>query len=164
MQTPPQALPSLSDSELLTLFFVNHDARCPHCEYQLRSVRGESCPECGGRLVLGLPPVIPRRLRWLLLAAFTCIIAIGLGQASASTYYALEYRSYGASLRSNWWIYALFGLFEAGVGLMGILSLRTHLSAGNTVRMLQRAVFWFSLNVISSLIAFGGMFLIRALF
>ena len=47
-----EVLPTLSDRELLQTFLRERDVACPRCEYNLRNLVGDRCPECGDELVL----------------------------------------------------------------------------------------------------------------
>ena len=47
-----EVLPTFSDQELLQTFLRERDVACPRCEYNLRNLVGDRCPECGDELVL----------------------------------------------------------------------------------------------------------------
>jgi hypothetical protein len=46
--------------EMLRTFLVNRDAFCPGCNYNLRNLKGNRCPECGDKLMLRVNLVEPR--------------------------------------------------------------------------------------------------------
>ena len=42
----------MDDRDLIIAYLAYKDYRCPHCQYNLRSVREAICPECGEALAL----------------------------------------------------------------------------------------------------------------
>ena len=44
----------MSETDPLIAYLATHDAPCPGCKYNLRGLRGDSCPECGFGLTLRL--------------------------------------------------------------------------------------------------------------
>lgn len=47
--------------ELLRNFLAGRDVACPHCEYNLRDLKGEVCPECGEKINLRIGLGEPRQ-------------------------------------------------------------------------------------------------------
>ncbi len=63
----------------LVQFLATHDAPCPKCGYNLRSVQSPTCPECGLRLTLSLRPDRPSVTSWcVLLVTVSLLSGIGL--------------------------------------------------------------------------------------
>src|SRR5690348_16408064 len=54
----PQAEPR--ERSLLRDFLTDHDVTCPQCQYNLRNLTGDRCPECGEQLALGVHLVEPK--------------------------------------------------------------------------------------------------------
>jgi hypothetical protein len=52
--------------ELLRRFLAGRDVPCPRCEYNLRDLHGDHCPECGDGLIIRVNMAEPR------LAALIC--------------------------------------------------------------------------------------------
>ncbi|MCC6320674.1 MAG: hypothetical protein IT438_04465 [Phycisphaerales bacterium] len=74
--------------ELLERLLATSDAPCPSCEYNLRGLKGQHCPECNQRLVLRVGLAEPR------LGAFVTGlvgIAAGLGFCGLLGIYFLVY-------------------------------------------------------------------------
>lgn len=63
----PPAPPTSRAQDLLLEFLREHEAPCPVCGYNLKSLTRPFCPECGQALVLSVGTV-GLRLRWLLAA------------------------------------------------------------------------------------------------
>jgi hypothetical protein len=49
-----------AESELLRRFLAGRDVPCPRCEYNLRDLAGDRCPECGDVLVIRVNMSEPR--------------------------------------------------------------------------------------------------------
>lgn len=47
--------------DLLRVFLAEQDISCPQCGYNLRTLTGDTCPECGERLALGVHLVEPKQ-------------------------------------------------------------------------------------------------------
>ena len=43
-----------SDQEMLTQFLADRDVLCPACNYNIRQLQGNTCPECGCELLLNV--------------------------------------------------------------------------------------------------------------
>ena len=54
----PQVEPR--ERSLLREFLADQDIQCPQCRYNLRSLTGDRCPECGEQLLLGVHLVEPK--------------------------------------------------------------------------------------------------------
>lgn len=82
-----QAVEKPIEGDALRSYLAEHDAACPACEYNLRGLTGDSCPECNQRLILRVGLAEPR------LGAFVAGlvgIAGGLGFcAILSVYFAV---------------------------------------------------------------------------
>jgi hypothetical protein len=53
MSVPPEpsdATPPSSPSGHLLRFVAGRDVHCPSCEYNVRDLQNDRCPECGERL------------------------------------------------------------------------------------------------------------------
>jgi len=63
----------------LVQFLARHDAPCPKCGYNLRTVQSPTCPECGLQLKLTLVPDQPSVTSWCaLLITASLLSGIGL--------------------------------------------------------------------------------------
>jgi DNA-directed RNA polymerase subunit RPC12/RpoP len=49
------------DSNLLREYLADRDVPCPQCAYNLRALTGDTCPECGDRIILRVGLVEPRQ-------------------------------------------------------------------------------------------------------
>jgi hypothetical protein len=56
---PPDPQPA-EPAELLRSFLAGRDVLCPKCQYNLRDLTGDRCPECGDRLILRVNLVEPK--------------------------------------------------------------------------------------------------------
>ena len=68
----PEAIEN--DAELLRRFLTARDVPCPRCQYNLRDLTGDRCPECGDMLVLRINIAEPR-----LAAAITGLMGLSAG-------------------------------------------------------------------------------------
>ncbi len=50
----------MTPHQALELFLAHRDVPCPGCEYNLRGLTGETCPECGEALELRVGMVEPK--------------------------------------------------------------------------------------------------------
>lgn len=48
------------DRDLLQRYLTGRNVPCPRCEYNLRDLTGDRCPECGDQLVIRVNMVEPR--------------------------------------------------------------------------------------------------------
>lgn len=48
------------DARFLRAFLADRDAECPKCQYNLRNLMGNRCPECGERIVVRVNLVEPK--------------------------------------------------------------------------------------------------------
>jgi len=62
-----------SDAALLQQFLTGRDSACPQCDYNLRDLRGDRCPECGEMLVLRVSVAAPKQM--LLIAGLVALSA-----------------------------------------------------------------------------------------
>ena len=62
----------------LVQFLASHDAHCPKCGYNLRSVQSPRCPECGLQLTLSLVPDRPSVTSWCALLVMASLLS-GIG-------------------------------------------------------------------------------------
>jgi hypothetical protein len=62
--------------EFLRQFLSHRDFPCPMCEYNLRDLVGNRCPECGDQLVLVVNPVEPKQAAVI---AGLILLAMGAG-------------------------------------------------------------------------------------
>ena len=62
------------DTSFLRSFLEHQDQPCPRCAYNLRSIQGSTCPECGELLQLRVGLVYPK-----LAALITGLIGISAG-------------------------------------------------------------------------------------
>src|SRR5262245_16658234 len=67
-----------SDADQLRSFLAATDAPCPNCNYNLRGLTSDSCPECNQRLTLRVGLVEPR-LGPLIAAASGLLAGAGAG-------------------------------------------------------------------------------------
>jgi DNA-directed RNA polymerase subunit RPC12/RpoP len=56
----PKTPSERSDHALLRNFLADRDIACPQCGYNLRSLMGDICPECGDRIALQVAMVEPK--------------------------------------------------------------------------------------------------------
>jgi hypothetical protein len=70
---PPSAALTSTD-ELLKSYLADRDVPCPQCEYNLRDLQSNLCPECGEKIVLGINLVEPKQA-----AAITGLIGLAAG-------------------------------------------------------------------------------------
>lgn len=66
-QTAPSEAPTVRAREMLLEFLREHEASCPLCGYNLKSLTRPVCPECGQELVLTVGAARVR-LGWLMAA------------------------------------------------------------------------------------------------
>jgi hypothetical protein len=79
------------DSHHLAHFLEDRDVLCPHCRYNLKSLKSDRCPECGLKLRLSIGLAEAYLAPWVLLAV-TSAAAGGVGVIFG--YYLL---------RLDWW-------------------------------------------------------------
>ena len=63
-----------TDADFLRQYLAGRDVPCPMCEYNLRDLLGDRCPECGDQLTLAVNPVEPKQA-----AAITGLILLAAG-------------------------------------------------------------------------------------
>jgi hypothetical protein len=49
------------DRGFLRAYLADRDVACPQCGYNLRALTGDTCPECGEKLALGVRMVEPKQ-------------------------------------------------------------------------------------------------------
>ena len=64
---------------LLNAYLAERDVPCPRCGYNLRSLAGERCPECGDQLTLRVGLSEPRATAYLTALAASCAGVGGSG-------------------------------------------------------------------------------------
>jgi hypothetical protein len=79
---------------LLHTFLQDRDVPCPLCGYNLRSLSGDRCPECGTGLLLQVGLTEPRLGSYITLLTACCT---GLGGSLLFTLIALK------AADSDWW-------------------------------------------------------------
>jgi hypothetical protein len=105
---------------MLTAFLAQRDQPCPQCEYNLRNLMGNRCPECGEELVLR---VNLAETRQRLLLAGLIGLAAGAGFNGLLILYAIMMqfrRPYGAP--GEFWTVILGGFAIIGAALLMWLS------------------------------------------
>jgi hypothetical protein len=120
MDTPSQSPSSLDLAE----FLAKQDASCPVCNYNLRGLLNDRCPECGRHLVLTVGTTEPK------LGAFILgLIGLssGLGFCGLLLGYALLW-FFGRGGGPPMWdlVKLLIGVVVCGLGLVGWLATRHH--------------------------------------
>lgn len=75
---PTGADGAVADAGMLRAYLHDRDIHCPRCGYNLRSLTGGRCPECGTRLVLAVREAEPRLGAWIALTVMVCLNA-GVG-------------------------------------------------------------------------------------
>lgn len=98
---------------LLTAFLAGREQPCPQCEYNLRDLQGNGCPECGEELVLRVN-VAERRQR--LLIAGSIGLSSGAGFNGLLIVYAvINAMRFSYSLPAKFWpiIFTGFCIFAA---------------------------------------------------
>jgi hypothetical protein len=103
-----------SDAALLAAFLADRDLPCPRCGYNLRSLTGGRCPECGDPLQLQVALVEPRMGAYISLLVACCI---GLG--GSGLFGLLGLRAAPASWWREW--SALLLLLQLVVSAFGLL-------------------------------------------
>jgi hypothetical protein len=85
--------PPRFDAELLRTFLAQRDALCPTCNYNLRGLAAERCPECAADLSLSLSsiPILPRRRRAGILLFAWLILVAALAEFAFGLYWELQY-------------------------------------------------------------------------
>ena len=66
------------DDALLTAFLAAHDAPCPRCGYNLRTLLGTRCTECGMKLRLTVGANEPYMMHWVI-AVILITLPAGVG-------------------------------------------------------------------------------------
>lgn len=73
----------MNEADSLKQFLAGHDVLCPNCEYNLRDIQNNLCPECGRHLVIAELVRDRTKLDWLnALHLFSVGIIITLGLLS----------------------------------------------------------------------------------
>jgi predicted RNA-binding Zn-ribbon protein involved in translation (DUF1610 family) len=109
-----------STDPMLTAFLAQSDQPCPQCEYNLRNLTGNRCPECGEELVLRVNLAEPRQR---LLLAGLIGLAAGTGFNGLLILYAVI-----SSLRSPYgvpravWFVTFSGFLIIGTAMLVWLS------------------------------------------
>jgi len=62
------------DANLLRQYLGSRDVPCPHCQYNLRNLTNDVCPECGEQITLRLQALDPRQA-----AAIAGLVALSAG-------------------------------------------------------------------------------------
>ncbi|MCI0674195.1 MAG: hypothetical protein L0Y42_00275 [Phycisphaerales bacterium] len=117
---------------MLEQYLATREALCPRCRYNLRALRGHSCPECGERISLQIGPGHPRQ------PAFITGI-IGLAASAGFSGLLLAYVLFHALVVPTrlWWPFALVTGVEF---VVSALLLTIWLMAGPRIRRLRRGV------------------------
>lgn len=96
------------DRELLERLLATSDAPCPSCEYNLRGLKGQHCPECNTPLRLRVGTSHSRLFRRGLLAA--CVMFALMAWMSAAEF--------------AWYLLGMYGVIGSPTG-RGFVRLRT---------------------------------------
>lgn len=94
--------PTHGQTEVRVTFDDSRDAFCPTCQYNLRSVTGASCPECGAAFQLANPH--PPARHGLYLVGFGCAANLFLGGVYALPYMIRDF------IDNNWQYYNIGSL------------------------------------------------------
>ncbi len=73
-----------ADTDFLKQFLAGRDLACPRCDYNLRDLEGDRCPECGDQLKLAINPVQRKQAACL---TGLMILAAGAGLNGLLTMY-----------------------------------------------------------------------------
>ena len=143
-------------SALLSTFLAQQDYPCPQCGYNLRSLHGDRCPECGELLVLRVNAAEPRQR---LLIAGLIGLSAGAGLNGLLLIYGviqLIRRPYFPGPSIFWFLCGCGFLVEATVLVAWLRSWRLLRRKSTTVRAILAMSCWlltlvdlvvFSLNV-----------------
>lgn len=104
--------------DMLLAFLREHEAPCPLCGYNLKSLTRPVCPECGQELVLSVG-LARLRLGWLLAALAPCFFS-----GIASIFVLGLILIHLIVLGSTWPIIVLFGSFGWCSGVFGLFLAR----------------------------------------
>jgi len=136
---------------LLRAFLTGRDAPCPFCQYNLRDLTGDVCPECGERLILAVRPAESRLGLWIG-AIIGASLGVGFcGMVLGWMVYESLTGGFGVGIR-EWWPLPV-GLIVQG-GLIAAL-----LRHGGRVRRMPTGVRW-----MVALAAWTGSIGVAALF
>src|SRR5687768_6030087 len=92
---------AMTDRELLVEFLSSRDVECPRCGYNLRTLQGDRCTECGLRMTLALRAAEPMLVAWI-----TATVAAALGAGIGLLFAALSI-AHGLPPPRHTWIIAL---------------------------------------------------------
>lgn len=104
----------------LVQFLATHDAPCPKCGYNLRSVQSPTCPECGLRLTLSLRPDRPSVTSWcVLLVTVSLLSGVGLRRWVA---YLSHWFPLPPALSISWYWHVLdYAILMSPLALIAVL-------------------------------------------
>lgn len=126
------AQPPLPSQDHLAAYLAQRDVPCPACNYNLRGLTADRCPECNRELVLQIRLAEPRIGAWI--AALSAAAAM-LGFNGLLLLYFLAYMARGRQYGPPWPSVAtlLVSTVIAGIGLSQLIKRRRafgNLSAG----------------------------------
>jgi hypothetical protein len=90
---------TVADAELLARYLADRDVPCPKCGYNLRTLSGRCCTECGTALRLGVSPVEPILRAWI-----ASVVAAATGAGIGMLFLALILGRAGMPPREWFWI------------------------------------------------------------
>ncbi len=118
-----------TDPALLRQYLAGREVPCPRCQYMLRDLTGEHCPECGEKLTLSVRPAQVRLGPFI-----TALIALG-ATAGVWGWHSIDLANavlrYSSFLNvTAWIIFGVIGLFLATsvVGLKMWIARRNRLA------------------------------------
>jgi hypothetical protein len=105
--------------EAISRYLATHDASCPQCSYDLRSVSSATCPECGLQLELSLVHRQVPRAWCVLLVAVSLLSGVGLRRLVAEVFHGMPSLHWGAA---GWRWYVLhIALLASPAALLAVL-------------------------------------------
>lgn len=114
---------------LLRAFLADRDVPCPRCGYNLRTLAGDRCTECGTALMLTVNATEPIQRAWI-----AAMVAATLGAGIGLMFLALILGEAGLPPREWYWIIGISWAFFPVVAVL-IWKRRTFLRGATWVQV-----------------------------